>query len=101
MAAKQAAEKKPIGLQHPAELNERSRKIVEILQGQRRDRQIEDFWRERQIFFGARETDKRNRASQSRQRRHSDERGGFRESTSHAASWATAYPHRGRYGTRV
>jgi hypothetical protein len=75
MAAKQAAEKKPIRLQHPAELNERSRKIVEILQGQGRDRQIEDFWCEWQIFLSAREADKGKRASQSRQRRHPDEKG--------------------------
>jgi len=43
LAAKEAAEKKPIRLQHAAELNERSRQIIEILQGKRRDRQIESF----------------------------------------------------------
>jgi hypothetical protein len=79
LAAKEAAEKKPIRLQNAAELNERSRQIVEILQGKRRDRQIESFRRKRQIFLVANEPQERKPAGTPWQRRHPDEKGGMKQ----------------------
>jgi hypothetical protein len=74
LAAKEATEKKPIGLQNAAKLNERSGKIVEILQAERRYGQIEAFRRQRQAFLIAHKAQERAIAGRFRQRCHADQK---------------------------
>jgi hypothetical protein len=74
LATKEATEKEPIGFQNAAKLNERSGKIVEILQGKRRYGQIEAFRRQRQAFLIAHKAQERAIAGRFRQRRHADQK---------------------------